>query len=726
MSAKNIERFLKDLNNDDKKVRQSACESLESEGVRLSIDDLDVLKKAVKATQNAAANDSDRGTRKRADSAYQALSAHQQKLESRAKGQSEPSAGAPSWGSTSSDEPPKSKVQERKEGEPSPALELILAETLNGTLSLAGELLEDSIQTTGVMKIKNLSASEKVFDVNFNVEDKGLSSLEDEYHFNEIQSDEEQIIEYNVNIEKVDDLAIEFKERIDTFPESGREEGSNVLVFGQTMDTKLKYDFTAKKTLKTFTVTKELPTGFDNVQIEEKSLGETTVEGQTVKWTLQDVQEGTTGSLVIKGSFKVDNLDDISTGVASIEFTSETDTHSGLKLSEAKEGRVSSKNFIDSDEVTEEPDYWMNKFVFENTSEVDVTLKYVKITNPADNDAEVVNLESPLLISSKGNWESEQFKTFSESQPSFVVDFDLNVGSRVIVDTTSKLEVEQGALRVANITASKAYELNQVPSYRETPLPATVNIENIGAIAYAKLTITDKVPVNFLPPIKDDMVIKLVTEEGEEVLNADSDYEYSVDGNAEDSESEKNVLINVTKEVPPGAKVIWEYAPRAFKPLPDHTYDFNTHIEAILTEQAPPLPFDLPEDLTITVLHERRKTTVGKTITPGADKGHYEIELFYKNRGTATLNDLEIKDFIPETFEFVTESVDFSTNDPDQRDASYDQIKGEERDIPSGEHEGKMKVWTFPIVKPDDKVSIRYTISGTGDFSMKKAQLTFT
>lgn len=726
MSAKNIERFLKDLSSDDKKVRQNACESLESEGVRLTIDDLDVLKKAVRALQNASSNDSDRGTRRRADSAYQALSSHQKQLESQSGASHSSSSETPSWGSTASDEPPKSKVSsDRKEGEPNPALELILAETLNGTLALTGELQNESIKTTGIMKVKNLSSDEKVFDVNFNVEDKGLSSLEDEYHFNEIQPNEEQVIEYNVNIEKVDDLAIEFHEKIDTFPDANREEGSNVLVFGTTMDTKLKYDFTAKKTLKTFTLTKELPNGFENVQVEEKSLGETNIDGQNVSWTLNDVQEGTTGTLVLKGSFKVDNLEDISTGIASVEFTSETDTHSGVKLAETKEGRVSSRTSVESDEVTEEPDNWTNKFVFENPSDIDVTLKYVKITNPLDNDAEVVNLENPVLVSSKGTWDSEQFKTFSETQPSFVVDFDLMVGSRVVVDTTSKLEVEQGALRVANINATKTFEVNQVPSYRETPLPANVNIENIGAIAYSKLAITDKIPVNFLPPVKDDMKLTLVTEEGEEVLNADSDYEYSVEGNAEDAEVEKTVLINVTKEVPPGGKVLWEFAPRAFKPLPDHTYDFHTHIEATLTEQAPPLPFDLPEDLTITVLHERRNVTVGKTITPGAEKHEYSVDLYYMNRGTATLKELDIKDFVPSTFEFISEQVDFKFKDPEGREEDNNSITSVEQDVP-GDHEGALRVWKFPEVRPGDSVNINYRIKGSGEFSMKKAQLTYT
>jgi hypothetical protein len=718
MSVKNIERFIKDLSNDDKKVRQAACESLESEGQRLSASDIDVLKKAVKTLQNASNNDSDRGVKKKADSAYQTLSAYQKKLESQTT--------TPSWGSTSSEPQTKTPKTARKEGEPNPALEYILAETLNGTLSLTGELQSDSIQTTGIMKVKNLSNSEKVFDVNFSLDDKGLSSLEDSYHFNEIQPDEEQVVEYNVNIEKVDDLAIEFKEMIDTFPESNRDEGSNVLVFGQTMETKLKYSFTAKKTLKTFTVTKELPNGFDNVQVEEKSLGETKIDGQKVSWTLQDVQEGTSGNLVLKGSFKVDNLEDISTGVATVEFTSETDTHSGIKVSETREGRVKSTNFIDSDEVSEEPDNWLNKFVFENPSDIDVTLKYVKITNPSDNNSEVVSLQEPYLVSSKGTWESEEFKTFSESQPSFIVDFDLMVGSRVIVDTTSKLEVEQGSLRVANIVASKVYELSQVPSYRETPLPATVNIENIGAIAYSKLVITDKVPIHFLPPIKDDMVIKLVTEkEGEEVLNVDSDYQYSVEGNAEDSEIEKKVLIEVTKEVPPGGKIIWEYAPRAFKPLPEHTYDFNTHIEATLTEQAPPLPFDIPDDLTLTVLHERRNVTVGKTILPGSSKNVYEVELFYKNRGTATLKDLQIRDFVPSSFKMTNEKVDFIVENEAGEDTDNSKIESKDEKAPS-DYDGSVKVWNFPSVKPDNKISIRYTIQGSGEFSMKQAQMTFT
>ena len=272
-----------------------------------------------------------------------------------------------------------SSSYEAKGGEPKPALEYKIEETLNGTLTITGELDSESIETSGILKVKNFSSSERIFDVNFTLDDKGLTSLEDDkFHFNEIQSEEVQIIEYDINVEKVDDVAIEFKESIDTSPDT--EEDSNVLVFGQEMSTKIKYNFTAKKTMKSFKLIKELPSGFENVVIENSSIGNANIEESNVVWSLEDVEEGTSGNLEITGLFKVNDLEDISTGKATVEFSSITDTHSGLKLGEELEGRVRSRHLVESNEISEEPDNWMNKFIFENPSDVDILLKYVKMT----------------------------------------------------------------------------------------------------------------------------------------------------------------------------------------------------------------------------------------------------------------------------------------------------------------------------------------------------------
>jgi hypothetical protein len=215
------------------------------------------------------------------------------------------------------------------------------------------------------------------------------------------------------------------------------------------------------------------------------------------------------------------------------------------------------------------------------------------------------------------------------------------------------------------------------------------------------------------------------SEEGDETLNPDSDYNYSVEGNSEDAESVKTVVINVTREVPPGAKIKWNYSQRAYKPLPDHTYDFQTDIEATLTEQAPPLTFTLPEDLTITVVHRRRNVTIGKTILPGTSKNEYKIELFYKNRGTAELATLAIRDFVPEGFTMNSEEVDFASTDEEGNEVQSE-VQSEDGETPDMDVEGTMKVWNFENVKPDNKIFIRYIISGEGEYSMRQAQMTFT
>ena len=99
--------------------------------------------------------------------------------------------------------------------------------------------------------------------------------------------------------------------------------------------------------------------------------------------------------------------------------------------------------------------------------------------------------------------------------------------------------------------------------------------------------------------------------------------------------------------------------------------------------------------------------------------------MFYKNRGTATLKELDIKDFVPSTFEMVSENVDFQFKDKEGREEDNKNIESVEQKAP-GDYDGSMRVWSFPQVKPGDTISIQYTIKGSGDFSMKQAQTTFT
>ena len=106
MSENEIKKYIKNLSDDDKKVRQSACESLQARGILLTNNDMDVLQSAVKALKKAI-DDKDRGVRKRADEAHRTLSNHVRTV------QQQSSTG---WGSTAESASSSSTSYQAEEG----------------------------------------------------------------------------------------------------------------------------------------------------------------------------------------------------------------------------------------------------------------------------------------------------------------------------------------------------------------------------------------------------------------------------------------------------------------------------------------------------------------------------------------------------------------------------------------------------------------------------------
>ena len=81
MSEKEINGYIKNLSDKDKKKRQEACENLEVRGLLLGNDQRDLLRSAVNAV-NKTRDDKERSVRRKADSAYRTLNNHLSSLES--------------------------------------------------------------------------------------------------------------------------------------------------------------------------------------------------------------------------------------------------------------------------------------------------------------------------------------------------------------------------------------------------------------------------------------------------------------------------------------------------------------------------------------------------------------------------------------------------------------------------------------------------------------------
>jgi hypothetical protein len=161
------------------------------------------------------------------------------------------------------------------------------------------------------------------------------------------------------------------------------------------------------------------------------------------------------------------------------------------------------------------------------------------------------------------------------------------------------------------------------------------------------------------------------------------------------------------------------------KPQPDNEYTSTTKIEATLVEQAPPLELELVEEAPkLTVIHERRKLSVGKTVLPGASQAEYEIILQFKNRGSHDLQDVVLKDFVPDDFNRSGEEITIESVDGDKETLD---ITPSESTATIQDESGDLLEWTFSEIKKDSEIIVSYRITGKDPnevYRASRAQIT--
>ncbi|MHA1991149.1 MAG: HEAT repeat domain-containing protein [Candidatus Hodarchaeales archaeon] len=683
-----VDDLIRDLKSDDKKIRQKAAERL---------GDVGDTSEALRALEEAE-NDKDRGVRNKAKAAAQ-------KVQTRLSG------GGGAWGSsTFSDEPTSDEyVTESTEVkvESEDALRLLLTETQSGTINRDGSIYEPQegddaderpkIDATGSFSIKNTGETDRIWDIDVNINEAGLTNLEKEYHINELAPQEEWIQEYDIK-DIQESLTVTFSETIDTFPDT--EDPSNVLVYGQSMQTNLIYKLRGEKDLLDISFEKELPSHFSDVSIQNSSLGKAGVDGGNLVWKIPKLANGQEAELRITCMITVEDIEVKRTGTAKISYYSDQEgAFSSLDVFGA-DGLVRNYSYIEADELEDKPDTWECKLVFNNRSEFPVELRDVQISKGDEMYIMHEFRAGDQLILSGDKWESETWTVVSETLPSFEKNVYFTVKPEILYKASSEISVVDTEMRVANVKASKSYGVSEVDSYRDAPIPTAIEVQNIGSLAFSTLTIKDQLPRKFQPAESENISVKV----GDEEI---TDYDISYEPDSSDSEEERFMSVKINREISPEDTITLDYAPTLVKAEPDMDFTGVAEITAELSEPGPDLVREVEDWLTasmIKVVHARKAITFGKTVSPGSDAGVYEIQIIYKNRGKKDLADVNIRDVIPEGFSLL---------DDNMSDIAEDES------VP----EGTKRTWTFETVAIDQEIEINYRMQGeSDDFEAGKAQ----
>ena len=579
------------------------------------------------------------------------------------------------------------------------------------------------VDARGVLKAINSGETDRIWDIDIRIKDKGLSGLDQEnYHINELDPQEEWTQEYDIT-DLPESLPLKFKETINTV---GTEEPSSILVFGQTMETTLSYELSAEKRQNDIDLAKDFPEHFSEAKVVSASLGKANIEGGKLTWTIPELQENGTATLQINCMIKVEDTTPKRSGEGTVKFTSRVEgAFSSLDVDGA-DGLVKNYSYIETDEIEEQPDKWNCKLVLENPSEFPIELRDILIKKGEYIFvSEEYEATDAVIVPSKGKWESKQFTLFSEEIPSFEKNVTFTIKPEIMYLAKSDLSILDTEMRVANLRATKQYGVETIPSFRQTPVPITIEFSNIGSLSFSSVTVKDVIPPKFSTDKED--TFKLFINDAEV---ASSDYEISYDngttvkipddaevqksstGSFDDSKfPERTLVLKINKEIEPDQTVKLEYTPVVMLPEPDRTFSGQAEIVAELSEPGPPLDIYVSDWLStqlITVVHQRKAIRRGKMVIPGSETGLYDIELTFINKGDAALQNVTVKDLIPEGFKLLNDA--FSDLAEDKSDP-----------------QGTIRTWTFENVEKDQTITITYSLEGQGDdFHVKKLQQTIT
>jgi hypothetical protein len=94
-----------------------------------------------------------------------------------------------------------------------------------------------------------------------------------------------------------------------------------------------------------------------------------------------------------------------------------------------------------------------------------------------------------------------------------------------------------------------------------------------------------------------------------------------------------------------------------------------------------------------------RKSRIGKSISPGTEKGSLEITLLYRNKANFLRENIVISEFVPANFSIVGSNSHFGAMPRDG---------------------GTMISWLIDKVNPDEEIEINYSLMADGDSSSLK------
>lgn len=447
------------------------------------------------------------------------------------------------------------------------------------------------------------------------------------------------------------------------------------------------------------TVVKELPPIFQDIEIKSPSAGsaeQLEEEGKRIlSWKIQGLGAKETAIIEVYCTVIAKERKDQSLGDLRINYL--VDNKILTMINPEVRGETDSMSGVTRDEGTN-PGTWDCNVEFINDSEFKVRLEGVKVSHKIPTGVEtVVSETSNVELNPDSSWDKD-FPIESVNVPELESEIEFTPLFGVITRVIGEIIKEPTYYHVLSAEVHKAINPPEVAAYANTDMTIVNTIPNKGTSTFDSLEIIDEIPPDFIAPLMKDVKIELKNPDGTIEIQERAEFIDKIEIDPDDQNPDVKHLIiiklkGLEKQVPPESDVIMSYPILAKNPKPEVRYNTPVQIKANVPLKGKEFIISPPEEPVIKIKYVARKLKTLKSVKPGLTEGEFNITVRIQNKGDVELENIVVKDKIPEGFSLTETNFDL----PFEMVGSEMQIKIVE-------------------LKANDSANINYSCSGQGAY----------